>query len=88
MKHAISGILESNRGGSIVNTNSTVGIRGSGRHLTYAASKCGVVGVTRTAAKEYGPEGFRVNTVCPGPVDTPIVRGHQRGQDSPGTDDQ
>lgn len=74
MKHAIPALLESDRGGSIVNTASTAGIRGSANISPYAASKHGVVGATRTAAKEYGPEGLRVNAVCPGPVDTPMVR--------------
>ena len=61
-------------GGSIVNTASTAGIAGSPGLCGYAAAKHGVIGMTRTAATEYGPHQVRVNAVCPGPTDTRMIR--------------
>jgi NAD(P)-dependent dehydrogenase (short-subunit alcohol dehydrogenase family) len=61
-------------GGSIVNVASTAGISAFPRMAAYAASKAGVVGLTLAAARELGPDGIRVNVVCPGPTDTPLRR--------------
>ena len=59
--------------GSIVNVSSTLGLRGSPFGSPYSASKHGVLGLTRTAAIEYAPHGVRVNAVCPGAIDTPMM---------------
>ena len=60
-------------GGAIVNTASVNGLVGNPSQPAYVASKHGVVGLTRTAALRYAKEGVRVNAVCPGVVETPMV---------------
>ena len=60
-------------GYSIVNTASVAGLVGSPMLPAYTASKHGVVGLTRAAARNYGRRGIRVNCVCPGPVETPLA---------------
>ncbi len=60
-------------GGAIVNTASAAGLVALGGFSAYVASKHGVVGLTKTAALEYGPKRVRVNAVCPGAVQTPMV---------------
>ena len=70
-------------GGAVVNTASTAGLAGSQGLCAYVASKHGVVGLTRTAASEYGRAGVRVNAVCPGPTDTRMIRSLEE-QSAPG----
>jgi NAD(P)-dependent dehydrogenase (short-subunit alcohol dehydrogenase family) len=61
-------------GGSIVNMSSAIAVVGRAGAAAYAASKHGVLGLTRTAAIEYGRDGIRVNTVGPGTTETPLTR--------------
>jgi NAD(P)-dependent dehydrogenase (short-subunit alcohol dehydrogenase family) len=67
------------RSGVIVNTASTAGLRGARLASAYAAGSHGVVGLTRSAALEYAADGIRINAVCPGIVDTPMIRRHIGG---------
>ncbi|KAK7203730.1 putative short chain dehydrogenase/ reductase [Myxozyma melibiosi] len=67
-------------GGAIVNVASTAGLRGLPLSAAYSTSKFGVVGLTQSAAGEFGEKGVRINAVCPGPIDTAIFRdGEKKG---------
>lgn len=66
-KHALPGMIE-RRSGSIVNIGSVAGVQTYPLRSPYAASKWGLVGLTRTLAAEVGPHGIRVNLVAPGPT--------------------
>jgi len=72
MKYEIAQMLKTG-GGAIVNTASLAGLFGMPRHYGYVAAKHGVVGITRSAAIEYGARGIRVNAVCPAIIDTPMT---------------
>ena len=65
--------MQERGGGAIVNTASVNGLVGNPSQPGYVASKHGVVGLTRSAALRFAKEGIRVNAVCPGVVDTPMV---------------
>merc|ERR1719397_2139367 len=58
--------------GTIVNTSSTAGLGMMPEFTPYCASKWAVIGMTKSAAKEYAKEGIRINAVCPATTDTPM----------------
>ena len=72
MKYQIPAMIQSG-GGAIVNVSSVAGLVGSQHSPAYAASKHGVVGLTKTAALQYAPNGVRVNCVCPAAVFSPML---------------
>lgn len=65
-------------GGCVVNISSDAGIQGNAGAAVYCASKGGVSNLTRALALELAPRGVRVNAVCPGDIDTPMLHGQAR----------
>ena len=72
-KHAVRAMLQTG-GGSIINIASILGIVADGMLAAYCAAKGGVLGLTRAAAVQYSDRGIRVNAICPGDIDTPLLQ--------------
>lgn len=75
LKYEIAQMLEQGDGGAIVNIGSVSSFRPQPENAAYTAAKHGVVGLTKVASLENAPQGIRVNTVAPGAIDTPMIRG-------------
>jgi NAD(P)-dependent dehydrogenase (short-subunit alcohol dehydrogenase family) len=74
-KHGIPHLLDNERGGSVINTASFVAVMGAATsQISYTASKGGVLALSRELGVEFARRGVRVNALCPGPVDTPLLR--------------
>ena len=78
MKHGIRAMLKTG-GGSIVNWSSVGGLNGSAYTSVYQAAKHGIIGASKSAAIEFGTQGVRVNTICPGFILTEIMAVGSRG---------
>ncbi len=70
---AVAGHMTDQGSGVILNASSIVGLYGNFGQTNYAASKFGVIGFTKTWARELSPKGVRVNAVCPGFITTPML---------------
>ena len=71
--HACTPVMARQRGGSIINMSSVVGIAGNAGQCNYAASKAGLIGLTKSFAKEMGPRGIRANSIAPGFIATDMT---------------
>ncbi len=73
MCREVAPLMQQQKSGRILNTASNYGVTGSALRVPYSAAKAGIIAFTRSLALELAPDGIRVNTVAPGPTDTPRV---------------
>lgn len=71
--HAITPIMMKQKGGSIINMSSVVGLSGNAGQCNYSASKAGMIGLAKSIAKEVGSRGIRANCICPGFIITEMT---------------
>lgn len=72
LKHVLP-VMRARGGGAIVNTGSILSLKAAADRSDYVTTKHAVLGLTRSAAAEGAPHGIRVNCICPGPIDTPLM---------------
>ena len=71
--HALTPVMSRQRGGSIINISSVVGVSGNAGQCNYSASKAGMIGLSKSIAKEMGPRGVRSNCIAPGFIITDMT---------------
>ncbi len=71
--HAVTPIMARQRSGSIINMSSVVGVSGNAGQCNYSASKAGLIGLSKSIAKEMGPRGIRSNCIAPGFIATDMT---------------
>ena len=71
--HACTPVMAKQRGGSIINMSSVVGVSGNAGQCNYSASKAGLIGLAKSIAKEMGPRGIRANCIAPGFISTDMT---------------
>src|SRR5882672_2683817 len=79
MKHELR-VMRERGSGAIVNCSSLGGLVGLPQRASYHGTKHAVLGMTKSAGVEYAPRGIRINAVCPGTIDTPMVQDMLEGQ--------
>lgn len=72
--HALTPIMMRQKGGSIINMSSVVGVHGNAAQCNYAASKAGLIALAKSISQEMGRKGIRANAVAPGFIDTPMTQ--------------
>ena len=72
--HAVVPIMMRQRGGSIINMASVVGVHGNAGQANYSASKAGMIALAKSIAQEMGPKGIRANAIAPGFIDTAMTQ--------------
>lgn len=77
-----AGIFLRNRGGSIINISSVSGLMGNAGQTNYAASKAGLIGLTKSVARELAPRGITCNAVAPGFIETDLTKNLSAGENS------
>jgi NAD(P)-dependent dehydrogenase (short-subunit alcohol dehydrogenase family) len=77
MCREIAPLMQRQKSGRIMNTASNYGVTGSPLRAPYSAAKAGIIAFTKTLAQELAPDGILVNTIAPGPTDTPRVMGKE-----------
>lgn len=73
MSKLVGTIMMRQRGGRIINVSSVAGVHGNAGQFNYSASKAGIIGMTKSAAKELGPRGIQVNAIAPGFINTAMT---------------
>ena len=71
--HACTPVMARQKGGSIINMSSIVGVSGNAGQCNYSASKAGLIGLAKSIAKEMGPRGIRANCIAPGFIETDMT---------------